>query len=233
MIYVTGDTHGDLSRFKSREMRRLRRQDTLVVLGDFGFVWDAGARERRALRALARRRYQILFVDGSHENFDLLEGYPQVEFAGGRAWQLGPRLYRLERGGLYTIEDRKLLAFGGGESLDREARQPGETWWPQETPTPQDYERCEAALAAAENRVDAILTHDGPARLLSFLKLERDTVLYEESVLEKYFDELMQRVKYSRWCFGRYHLDQNLGPSAAAVYRRVLPLFGEEKRAGR
>lgn len=47
MIYLTGDTHGDLERFKDRALKRLRREDTLIVCGDFGFLWDDSPAERR------------------------------------------------------------------------------------------------------------------------------------------------------------------------------------------
>ena len=39
MIYITGDTHGELERFKGKELRRLGKNDILLVLGDFGFLW--------------------------------------------------------------------------------------------------------------------------------------------------------------------------------------------------
>ena len=37
-LYVTGDTHGDKARFLTREAKRLKEGDALVVLGDFGFL---------------------------------------------------------------------------------------------------------------------------------------------------------------------------------------------------
>ena len=40
MIYVTADTHGEIDRFKEKDIRRLGRKDTLIVMGDFGFLWD-------------------------------------------------------------------------------------------------------------------------------------------------------------------------------------------------
>ncbi len=230
MIYVTSDTHGDPDRFHVPAVRRLRRSDTLVVLGDFGFVWDGSKAEKKTLKKLGRRRYQLLFVDGSHENHDLLAQYPLEEYAGGMAYRLGKNLRCLQRGGLYTIEGRTVLALGGGESLDRESREEGVTWWPAELPAAEDYARCEASLAACGNKVDFILTHDAPARLLSFLRLNRDSVLYEENALELYLDDLMKRVQYRMWCFGRYHLDQPLGTTACAVYKKIVPLWKDEKR---
>ena len=40
MVYLTGDTHGDLDRFRHGRLRWLGKRDIVVVLGDFGFVWD-------------------------------------------------------------------------------------------------------------------------------------------------------------------------------------------------
>lgn len=233
MIYVTSDTHGDRDRFRTPAVRRLRRGDTLVVLGDFGFLWDGSRAEKKTLKWLARRRYKLLFLDGSHENHALLAQYPLEEFAGGMARHIGKNLWCLQRGGLYTIEGRTVLALGGGESLDKESREEGVTWWPAELPAAEDYARCDAALESCGGKVDFILTHDAPARLLSFLRLNRDSVLYEENALELYLDDLMKRAQYTLWCFGRYHLDQKLGTSVSAVYKKVLPLWQPAKKRGR
>lgn len=47
MIYLTGDLHGDLERFKSKEMKKLKKGDTLIVCGDFGFCGTAQKRSNR------------------------------------------------------------------------------------------------------------------------------------------------------------------------------------------
>ena len=72
MVYLTGDTHGDIQRFKQGKLRWLGKKDTVVVLGDFGFVWDGSAAERKRLDWLRKRPYTLLFLDGAHENYDLL-----------------------------------------------------------------------------------------------------------------------------------------------------------------
>ena len=46
MVYLTGDTHGELDRFKDGELRRAGKGDLVVVLGDFGFVWDGSKAEQ-------------------------------------------------------------------------------------------------------------------------------------------------------------------------------------------
>ena len=35
MIYVTADTHGERERFEEKSIRRLKKGDTLIVLGGF------------------------------------------------------------------------------------------------------------------------------------------------------------------------------------------------------
>ena len=83
MIYITGDTHGELDRFKGKELRRLGKNDVLFVLGDFGFLWDGGKEERKRLDWLAKRPYTILFLDGTHENFETLDALPVEESSAG------------------------------------------------------------------------------------------------------------------------------------------------------
>ena len=55
MVYLTGDTHGDLDRFRHGRLRWLGKRDIVVVLGDFGFVWDGSAKEQKKLDWLRKR----------------------------------------------------------------------------------------------------------------------------------------------------------------------------------
>ena len=62
MVYLTGDTHGDIDRFKHGKLRWLGKRDTVVVLGDFGFVWDGSKAEQKKLDWLRKRPYTLLFL---------------------------------------------------------------------------------------------------------------------------------------------------------------------------
>ena len=63
MVYLTGDTHGELDRFKDGELRRAGKGDFVVVLGDFGFVWDGSTEEQKKLDWLRKRPYTLLFLE--------------------------------------------------------------------------------------------------------------------------------------------------------------------------
>ena len=77
MIYITGDTHGDIERFQDKSLKKLTAEDIIIVCGDFGFIWQGGEKERKTLKALAKKKYTIAFIDGAHENFGRLRSYAQ------------------------------------------------------------------------------------------------------------------------------------------------------------
>lgn len=115
MVYVTADLHGDADRFNSKEIRQLKKGDTLIVLGDFGFLWQDTPKEKKFLKKLGKKKYQILFLDGAHENFDLLEQYPLEDWSGGQVRRIEGNLLYLTRGQVYVIEGKRIFVMGGGE----------------------------------------------------------------------------------------------------------------------
>ena len=106
MIYLTGDLHGDIERLKSKEMKKLKKGDTLIVCGDFGFVWDGSKKEQSVLKKLGKSKYQILFAEGTHDNLDLLEQYPAEDWNGGMQiswWQRRKTLSRQTENGSVPV----------------------------------------------------------------------------------------------------------------------------------
>lgn len=220
MIYVTGDTHAQIDRFKAKEVKRLKKKDTLIICGDFGFVWNGSAEEKKLLKWLGKRRYHVLFLEGTHDNLDLLAEYPEEEFCGGRARHISGRCYQLLRGEIYTMESKTIFVFGGGESLDIDARVEGKTWWIGELPTKEELDCARQNLAAHENRVDYILTHSPSSIVSSFLNMDDNYT----NPLASFLDEVTNSVQFQHWFFGSCHLDKVIPPRYHAVYQEVLPL---------
>ena len=88
LIYITGDTHGEVERLVPSKLRALKEGDTLIVCGDFGFIWDGSKKEQKILKQLGKRKYNICFIDGTHENFSLLNGYGVSEWNGGKVHKI-------------------------------------------------------------------------------------------------------------------------------------------------
>ena len=54
MVYVTGDTHGDISFFKDPKLKKLTDEDILIVCGDFG-CGIGRIRKKRRFKRLKKR----------------------------------------------------------------------------------------------------------------------------------------------------------------------------------
>jgi len=103
-------------------------------------------KEKKILKRLGKSRYNILFVDGCHENYDLLKEYAVTEFCGGKVRKISGRVMHLMRGEVYEIDNKKIFAFGGGLSEDNELRLKGQTMVERGMP-----KRCRNAKRARES----------------------------------------------------------------------------------
>ena len=104
MIYITGDIHGDRKRLSWLKLRNLKEGDTLIICGDFGFLWDNSTAEQNYLMSLGKRKYNICFIDGTHENFELLDKIPVTFWRGGRVRRITDNVIHLMRGEIYEID---------------------------------------------------------------------------------------------------------------------------------
>ena len=231
MVYVTGDIHGDFSML-SRKTRRLRRGDTLIVCGDFGFVFDGCVKEKKRLKKIGKRKYNILFVDGVHDNLDLIGDYPTEEWNGGMTHVISGNLRYLCRGHIFTIEDMKIFAFGGGEASVLE--QGAIDWWDGLLPSVEQVDEARARLKQVNDEVDYIVTHR-PSRKINLLLTGGETDI---NLLDTFFDEVRQTCSHKGWFFGSMHIDKFIPPTEAALFNEVRPLgspmkFSNTNAAGR
>jgi hypothetical protein len=220
LFFVTGDVHGDLKDFNSRKFGRIKKTDYVVVCGDFGLLWNGTKDELRAIEKLGKKKYGILFVDGSHENFDLLAKYPVTEWNGGKAQVLSGNLVHLMRGQVYTIGGRKVFTFGGGESSEREMRTPHKTWWDEELPTMDEMQAGIGNLVANDYNVDYIFTHEAPSAFRRFLEVGE----YDLNALNVFLECVREKCKYKKWVFGNYHINRRLSAEHEVVFDHVLKL---------
>lgn len=220
LIYVTGDTHGDINRFRDPEMRKIRGGDTLIICGDFGFLWDGSKKEQAALKKLASKGFTIAFVDGCHENFDLLEKLPVTSWNGGKVHKLADNIVHLMRGQIYTIEGKTFFAFGGGHSQDYEFRGDGEMWWQREQPSHDEIREAISNLEAVGNTVDYIITHEPPASLKDCLNVD----VLQRLEVHAFFEDIIKTCNYKKWFFGKCHIDKNIPIKFYAVFNTVTPV---------
>ncbi len=222
MICVTGDTHGDYQRFQAPGMKRLKKGDTLIICGDFGFIWEKNPQEEKILKKLSKKKYTICFVDGTHEDFTRLNAYPVEQWNGGSVHKIADNLIHLMRGQIYTVEGKKIFAMGGGESPDFEMRMANDEKWSRlETPNSEELLEGAKNLEACDCRLDYIITHEPPMKIKSFLRLQ-DKEKVRVTGLNTYFEELSGACSYTRWFFGSMHLDKFVSSSHIAVFHNLV-----------
>lgn len=220
MIYVTGDTHGDYSRFKDPAIKKLKRGDTLIICGDFGFFWDDSRKERSIIKKLTKKGYTIAFLDGCHENFDILEKHPVSDWNGGKARVISDNLIHLMRGQIYTIEDKKIFTFGGGHSQDFDFRRNSQNWWKREKPSHEEIIEAIENLKLNDNSLDYVITHEPPVSLKDCLNVD----VLQRLEVHALFEDIIKTCTYQKWFFGKCHIDKHIPIKFFAVFNNVIPL---------
>ena len=240
LIYFTGDTHGDFSRFYSQwftDSQNMTKNDYVIICGDCGAGWDDSEESSLKLDWLEERPFTVLFIDGNHDNFDYLNSLPEEDWHGGRVHKLRPSVIHLMRGYVFNIDGNKIFAFGGARSHDISdgvyevgdipwLRYSGKrlfrinhlSWWSEEMPNDAEMKRGRRNLGAVRNKVDYIITHETPLSVLGLIN-----PLFKHDSLNDYLEEIKSTVSYKHWFFGHYHDTRNFG-DISMLYRDIVPM---------
>ncbi|MDQ5983412.1 MAG: hypothetical protein RUMPE_00423 [Eubacteriales bacterium SKADARSKE-1] len=220
MIYVTGDMHGNPIRFKVKQLKKLKKDDNLIICGDFGFIWEETSYEKRLLKKIGKLKFNTLFVDGTHENFDLLNKYETVDFKEGRAKNISGNLYQLLRGEIYKIDGKTIFTFGGGESPDKEIRAQSNKWWETELPCIAEMKKGVNNLCKYNRQVDYIISHEPPGKIKSLIYGNDFNV----NILNRFLDDVAKEVSFKAWYFGSTHINKKLTQKYNAIFDEIISL---------
>lgn len=210
-IFFTGDTHGeiDINKLTTKKFpvqKELTREDLVIVLGDWGGIWDGGNSDRYVQKWWKQKNFTCCWVDGNHENFDLIEKYPVEEWNGGKIQRIADNIIHLMRGQVYTINGKTFYVMGGAQSVDRAYRQEGVSWWPQEIPNFAEEQEGFLNLQKHGDKVNYVLTHDGPTSVLQVIYALHYASFYPSSVSNS-LDATAKAIQFDRWFFGHHHAD--------------------------
>ena len=224
MIYITGDTHIpiDITKLSSKrfpEQKKMTEKDYLIICGDFGGIFNDDNEEKYWLKWLSDKKFTTLFIDGNHENFDLLSSFSEIEFHGGKAHKISDKIYHLMRGQVFEINGKKIFTLGGASSHDKEYRIESKNWWKAELPSDEEYSTALSNLNKSNNKVDIIITHCAPT------SIQKDVdEKYDINKLTDFLEDLKNSITYSKWFFGHYHKDLEVDNKHTAIFERVVLL---------
>lgn len=249
MIFVTGDTHGrkDLGKLDPSAWRwsaLLGRDDQLVVLGDFGGVFEGdgcfglGRNDLEVLAWWEDQPWTTLFVDGNHENHDVIDTLPVAERWGGKVQVVPgfPHVVHLIRGEVYDLPlgdgtTARCFVMGGAKSTDRWWRTEGVNWWAREMPSDEEYENAVSNLERVGWSVDYVFTHEVPYGAMADALdwrcwVERSNPPRNElSGFLQYVDDRLDKQRLRMWYAGHHHIDRMVMDDWHCVlYQQVISL---------
>jgi DNA repair exonuclease SbcCD nuclease subunit len=229
-IFITGDIHGSISvnRFSSHafpEGKSLTKDDYVIIVGDFGLLWDGGKEDRYWLKWLNDKPWTTLFIDGNHENFDMLDSYPVEQWNGGKIHRIMPNIIHLMRGQMFDIHGKKFFTFGGASSIDKEHRKEGISWWAREIPSYAEFEEGLSTLDKSLWICDYVITHNCSTRTLQWMANEYGFELKPTDSVNEYLDTIENKIKYKYWFFGHFHQNLNLPRNQIMLYDQIIEIL--------
>lgn len=244
MIYITGDCHGDYHKFtveKFPEQKHLTKKDYVIVCGDFGY-WDNSAEQKYWRKWLEEKTFTTLWVDGNHENYDLLAQIDTKEWNGGKVQFITPSIIHLMRGQVYEINGYKIFTFGGARShditdgilereeqgfrrkkkqFDREKKSyriNHVSWWKEEMPTEEEFIEGRINLDKNNWHVNYIITHCCASSTQRTLKNEINL----SDTLTDYLQEIKEKCQFDKWFFGHYHDNVTVSEKEVLIYEQII-----------
>jgi len=246
MIFITGDTHGDFTRFSTDifpEQKQMTKDDFVIVCGDFG-LWHDTKQERHWLDWLNDKPFTTLFVDGNHENFDRLYQMPVSDWNGGQVHFIRNSIIHLMRGHVFDIAGKRVFAMGGASShdIDDGILEPDDpdfkyrrkaldkrqalyrinriSWWKEELPSNEEYETARKNLDACSRKVDYIVSHCCPTSVADII----GGGMYQRDRLTDFFEEIKERCAFDYWFFGHYHDNRAIMRKYVLLYEQIVEI---------
>lgn len=243
MIYVTADTHGSLdirklSSKKFKEGKTLTKNDYVIILGDFGLIFNNQITEDEKfwLKWLNKKPWTTLFIDGNHDNHIKLqsnnivplntEEYNVRNMFGSIVGQIYDySVYHLRRGHIYNIDSMKFFCMGGALSIDRPTRIIDVSWWKDEEP---NHMICDFALGNLEKNqynVDYILSHTGSKsavkNLLTYYNMPEIHERVDSTTV--FLEHVIQCTNYKKLFCGHFHVDVEIDKTYF-LYDNIIPV---------
>lgn len=227
MIYLTGDTHGNLDIDKISPIlfplgETLTKNDYLIILGDVGLFYL----DSEYIKGYEDRKYTTLMIEGNHENYTLIKELPEVDMFRDKVKMVNNSLFILQRGHIYNIDGNTFFTFGGAKSIDRYRRIEGLDWFPEEETNYAEIDFALSNLEKVGKSVDYILTHDCSFSALEYL-CKIYNFLPDNTSHNRFFEEIKNTVNFKMWFFGHYHKDIIVkGDKERCLFKEVIDLNG-------
>ncbi|MCQ2085093.1 MAG: hypothetical protein MJZ21_02980 [archaeon] len=219
MIAITGDTRGIEALYQLSQndiINSMSKSDFLLILGKCG-ITEAHTDFHENILMYRDLPCSIMFLDGPHDDYDLLSDHPVFPWNGGMTQNISRSITHLMRGQVFTMGGKTFLTMGGGTTPGRDDFGKYYTWWPEQDIFPQEILAAEYNLAEHGNKVDYVFTCECPTSWKSEISGFRTSC--SDSL-----EHLMDKVEYRHWYFSDIVHHELPEHSATALYQEVIVL---------
>ena len=122
------------------------------------------------------------------------------------------------RGQVYDINGYKWFTYGGAESTDKAYRKVNVSWWPQETPSREEYDEAIRNLRAADFKVDYIISHAAPRAILEDLYYSPNI---KAGGTPDQLNDFKRLCQYQHWYCGHYHFNCDVKSNFHIIYHDI------------
>ena len=211
--FTKGDYHGNFAGLKQFcNTAQTTIDDILIILGDAGVNYDAGAGDLGLKRSLTKYPITFGFVAGNHEMRPWeVPGYKLIDspFGEGRVWfdEKFPNQYFFDDG-IHTLGNKSALIIGGAYSVDKNYRlMNGYKWFPSEQIS--DEMKAKLLQETAGKHYDYILAHTCPTNYIPrdmFLSMiNQDEV---DRSTEDFLQKIIDQTTFDKFFCGHWHTDR-------------------------
>ena len=219
--FLKGDIHGNLFEIIDFINRfNLGKNDNIIILGDCGIAWRKDKKDLAQNIKLwneCGNEVKLYFIDGNHENFNILNSLPIENNMG----KIADNIYHLRRGQVYEFENKKILVCGGADSIDKYRRIENFTWWKEEAISQETIDNIPAG------HYDYVLTHCCPRSIFEKNRIYLSTLQFlDENKInhssEDMLEQLKNKITFDHWFFAHYHINRNLDEKFTCLFEDFM-----------
>jgi hypothetical protein len=191
-ILITGDVHGNFSALNNLINKEV--PELIICTGDFGYWPKIPYLE--SIKNINVKRTKIFWIEGNHEDHWSLREVQSYVLSYRIPVEISHNIFYLSRGTVQKLSDGRTIMFmGGALSIDKDRRQLGVDWFPEETISTGDL------YSLPNEQIDIIVSHTAPVEIADVLKGFHN--IYDPS--EEALSQLFKMYHPPLWFFSHFH----------------------------
>lgn len=251
MIYVSGDTHGEVSAYRKimDAIPNPTAEDIIIICGDASLEYGEYSMGS-CRKAMSKFPGSWIIMRGNHDN-RYWEAHTQYDSQkkitiADKGWDFSDKFdeitlyqnkypnihYIDDMGGLYNIDGYGIMFYPGAYSVDKEYRiafNKPYAW--NEQCTNLEFEYLNEFTMKHIDDIDFVISHTCPIsaepmiQYLFMKGLDQSKIdKATEKWLDKYYNHLKNSKNFKHWFFGHFHDDKELSEDFTIVYNKVVRL---------